>query len=462
MKLTKITTTIGPSAEVPEMIEKLYNSGTNMFRLNMSHDAIEVQGKKLGLIRDISKKLGMPIAVMADAQGPKHRIGDFKDGQLSGINKKYTLTPGQKYTLDSDPTPGDETRVCLPDKDVMTALKVGDRVLLNDGKIELKITKKNGNESIETEVIRGDLIWDRRGFNLPDTEIDTSILTAKDRGDLEYILPLEPDYVAISFVQKAEDVIEAREWINARTTKPIKIVSKLERPQVVGDRLEAIIDASDVIMVARGDLAVEMPFEQVPAAQRKMIRMCRAKNKPVIVATQMLGSMEKGLFPTRAEVSDIATSAYLLADSTMTSEETSMGHYPAETTAAMAKTLRFAEEDMYENDLDESDGEIVSGENAKFAAIIDMAEEAAEVIAIVSLDNTGDQTRKLSCRKTYLPIVSVSDTDIIANQLCLCRSVFPVVGTDLKDALKRTDVLNAGDRVLVVSNHGTKVELLKI
>ncbi|MDR0319366.1 MAG: pyruvate kinase [Rickettsiales bacterium] len=457
-KLTKITTTIGPTSQSPEMLEKLYEAGTNMCRLNFSHDSQEVQGMKLKTVRDISKKLGRPIAVLADMQGPKHRIGEFKDGQASGINKKYPLVPGQKFTLDSDPTPGDETRVQLPDPDVMKSLKVGDRVLVNDGKIELKVTAKKGDSAIETEVVRGSEIWDRRGFNLPDTEIKASILTKKDRSDLEFVLPLDPDFVAISFVQTAEDVIEARKFIEARTKRPVKIISKLERPQVVGDRLEAIVEASDVIMVARGDLAVEMPFEKVPAAQRKMIRICRAKNKPVIVATQMLGSMEKGLFPTRAEISDIATAGYLLADSTMTSEETTMGLYPVETTSAMARTLRATEEDILENELDESDGDFLDDENSKFDTIMGYA-ESEDAAAVVSLDDTGDQTRRLSARKSYLPIVSISRESIIANQLCLSRGVFPMVGETWEDAVKSNAGLKKGDKVVVVSGNGDKISI---
>jgi pyruvate kinase len=427
--------------------------------MNFSHDTQEVQGAKIDNVRKISKKLGRPMAVLADLQGPKHRIGDFKDGQISGINKKYPLKVGQKFILDSDPTPGDENRVHMPDPDVLKSIKVGDRVLVNDGKIELKVvSKKKDDSAIETEVIRGNEIWDRRGFNLPDTEIKMSVLTKKDRSDLDYALTKNPDFVAISFVQKAEDVIEAREYITARTKRPIKIISKLERPQVVGERLEAIVEASDVIMVARGDLAVEMPFELVPAAQRRMIRLCRAKNKPVIVATQMLGSMEKQLFPTRAEVSDIATAGYLFTDSTMTSEETSMGEYPVETTAAMGRILKATEDDILENDLDESDGDVMNDANSKFDTIIGYA-ESEDVAAVVSLDEDGEQTRKLSARRSYLPIISISSEDIIANQLCLSRGVFPVVGESYNDALKWPEVIKKGDKVAVVSGNGDKISI---
>ncbi|MCL2629885.1 MAG: pyruvate kinase [Alphaproteobacteria bacterium] len=459
IKLTKITSTIGPSCDSEEKLEAMYRAGTNMFRNNFSHDSQEFQAKKIKNIRAVSKKLGKPMAVLVDLQGPKHRIGDFKGGQLSGENKQYELKVGQKFMLDSNPEPGNETRVHMPNPEVLRSLKVGDTVLINDGKMGLKVTGKSADgSSVETVVLYGSKIWCRRAFNLPDTEVEGSVLTEKDRDDLDFGLKLDPDFVAISFVQKAEDVFEAREYIKARTNKPVQIIVKLERPQAVGDRLESIIDATDVVMVARGDLAVEMPFEKVPAVKRRMIRMCRAKNKPVIVATQMLGSMVDNLFPTRAEVSDVATAAYLLADSTMTSEETSIGQYPVETTATMGKILKATEEDILNNDLDESDGDAMTDENAKYDTIVGYA-ESESVAAIVSLDDTGEQTRKLSARKSYLPIVSISSTDIIANQLCLSRGVFPLVGKTYNDALKWEEVVRSGDKVAIVSGNGDKISI---
>jgi pyruvate kinase len=442
-----------------EKLIEMHNAGTDIYRNNFSHDSLDVQGQKIDNIRAAQKKVGKPFAVLVDLQGPKHRIGDFKDGQLSGLEKRYEIEAGKKYIFDSSAELGDETRVQLPDADVRASLKVGDRLFLNDGKLEFKVVAKKGNDVIETEIVRGGKIWCRRGFNLPDTEVASSVLTEKDRKDLEFGLTKNPDFVAISFVQKAEDVLETREFIKARTSAPVKIIAKLERPQAVGDRLESIIEAADVIMVARGDLAVEMPFEEVPAAQRRMIRICRAKNKPVIVATQMMGSMMDNLFPSRAEVSDVATAGYLFADSTMTSEETSIGKYAVETTAAMGRILAATETDILENDLDESDGDVYEGLNERYDNIVAYA-EGEEVAAIIALDETGDLARGLSCRKTGLPIVSVSSKDIIANQLCISRGVFPVVGSGVGDALRRDEVVAKGDRVVVVSEGGDKVEVV--
>ena len=290
-KFTKITASIGPKCEDKETLTKMIQAGVNMCRLNFSHDTGDVQGKKIDLIREISAELNTPVAVVIDLQGPKHRIGNFE------TEDKYPLTIGQKFTFDSDSTPGNSTRVQLPDSDVLGSLKVGDRILLNDGKIEMKVDSVKSGK-VEATVLRGTEIWSRRGFNLPDTEIATSVLTEKDRKDLEYALTKNPDWVAISFVQKPEDIAEVRDFIVARTSHPVKIIAKIERPNAV-ERITEIAAVADGIMIARGDLAVEVPFEKLPAISRHIIRECRKMNKPVIMATQMLGTMVNSEFPTR-------------------------------------------------------------------------------------------------------------------------------------------------------------------
>ena len=279
MRFTKITASIGPKCEDKKTLKQMIAAGVNICRLNFSHDTGAVQGKKIDMIRKISDELHTPVAIMIDLQGPKHRIGNFE------TEDKYPLKIGQKFTFDSDPTPGDSTRVQLPDADVMKSLNVGDRILLNDGKIEMTVDSTSPDKIVAT-VVRGDEIWSRRGFNLPDTEIDTSVLTDKDRADLEYAITKNPDWVAISFVQRPEDIAEVRDFITARTSHPIKIVAKIERPNAV-ERISEIAAAADGIMIARGDLAVEIPFERVPAISRHIIRECRKMNKPVIMATQM-------------------------------------------------------------------------------------------------------------------------------------------------------------------------------
>ncbi|MCL2331509.1 MAG: pyruvate kinase [Proteobacteria bacterium] len=419
-KLTKITASIGPKSEDYATLKQMIEIGVAACRLNFSHDTGEVQGAKFNTIRRIASEIGRPVAIIADMQGPKHRIGDFANGAHP------ELAPGAEFVLDNDPAPGDATRVYLPDDDVLQSLRVGERVLLNDGKLELEVTASHLTphaSRVTTRVVRGGEIWDKRGFNLPDTTVATSVLTDKDRADLEYALTKNPDYVAISFVQKPEDIAQTRDFITARTNAPVKIVAKIERPQAVA-RIEEIAAAADAIMVARGDLAVEMPYWQIPAVQRRLIRVCRRLNRPVIIATQMLASMAHSEFPMRAEISDVATAAYLRADSTMTSEETTIGDNPIAVTDTMAKILAYADEDSVENTYDWSRVENIP-ENDWSRSVASMA-YLNKATAIVVFDRDGEVTTQISCRRPDMPIVAVCNTAIVANQLCLCRGVFPI------------------------------------
>ena len=438
MRFTKITASIGPKCEDKETLAKMISAGVNMCRLNFSHDTGDVQGKKIDLIRKVSEELHTPVAVMIDLQGPKHRIGNFE------TEDKYPLKIGQKFTFDSDPTPGDSTRVQLPDADVMKSLNVGDRILLNDGKIEMTVDSTSPDKIVAT-VVRGDEIWSRRGFNLPDTEIDTSVLTDKDRADLEYAITKNPDWVAISFVQRPEDIAEVRDFITARTSHPIKIVAKIERPNAV-ERISEIAAAADGIMIARGDLAVEIPFERVPAISRHIIRECRKMNKPVIMATQMLGTMVNSEFPTRAEISDVANTAYLRADSAMTSEETTIGINPVNVINTMNKILSYADTDAIANPYDWSRVENVP-ENDWSRSVASMAylNRAAAIVVFARDTNIATQ---IACRKPDIPIVAVCAEQGIANQLCMLRGVFPVFDTDL---YAHRDGFNAAHKFGVVS-----------
>lgn len=423
-KFTKITSSIGPNSEKPEVLKKMIQSGVNVCRLNFSHDVGDAQGNKIDLIRQLSDELKKPVGVLCDLQGPKHRIGEFK------TDEHYPLKHGQEFVLDNNPDKGDSTRVCLPDNDVLSSLKIGNRVLLNDGKIELEVIKTEENK-VTTKVVRGTSIWARRGFNLPDTEIESSVLTPKDRIDLEYAITKEPDFVAISFVQRPEDVVEVREFISSRTDRAIKIVSKIERPQAL-ERIEEIVKLSDAIMFARGDLAVEVPFEKLPELQRRIIRLCRKANKPVIIATQMLGSMVHEEFPLRAEISDVAIASYLRADSTMTSEETTVGENPVHVVETMAKILINADADGIENPYDWSKSENIP-ENDWSRSVVSMA-YLNKAAAIVVFAKDTAITTQISCRRPEVPIVAVCNENIVANQLCLSRGVFPVCNDKLFDA----------------------------
>ena len=419
-KLTKITASIGPASEKFDTLKEMITAGVDVCRLNFSHDTGEVQGAKFDAIRKISAELGRPIAIIADLQGPKHRIGNFK------TEAKYPLTVGQEFVLDNNPAPGDSSRVQLPDEDVLSSLKVGDRVLLNDGKIELEVTAATPAQA-KTRVVRGTEIWSRRGFNLPDTMVATSVLTEKDRADLEYALSKNPDFVAVSFVQNPEDIFGVRDFITAHSPRPVKIIAKIERPQAI-ERFEEIADAADAIMVARGDLAVEMPLEQVPAIQRKLITVCRHKNKPVIVATQMLASMVNSEFPLRSEVADIANVAYLRADSTMTSEETTIGEHPIKVIETMAKILAYTDEDSIRNNYWSRRENLPENDWSRSVVSMSHLNKAA---AIVVFARDCARTAEISCRRPDVPIIAVCNSEIVANQLCLCRGVFPVFGEQI-------------------------------
>ena len=420
-RFTKITASIGPSCESIAALRKMILAGVNVCRMNFSHDTGAAQGKKIDAIRKISAELNVPVGVLVDLQGPKHRIGNFK------TEEKYPISVGQIFTFDSNPAPGDSRRVQLPDADVMRSLRVGERILLNDGKIEMQVTDVLP-DSVKTKVIRGTEIWSRRGFNLPDTIVDTSVLTEKDRADLKYALTKNPDWVAVSFVQRPEDISEVRDFITAHTTRPVKIMAKIERKSAV-EHIDEIARAADGIMIARGDMAVELPFEQVPAISRHIIRECRRLNRPVVMATQMLGSMVESEFPTRAEISDVANAAYLRVDSTMTSEETTIGANPLNVIETMAKILAYSDNDAMENSTD-----WVRAENTQdndWSRSISSMAYLNKAIAIIVFARDTESAIKISCRRPDTKIIAVCDDEIVANQLCLVRGVFPVYTPDL-------------------------------
>ena len=420
-RFTKITASIGPSCESIAALRKMILAGVNVCRMNFSHDTGDAQGKKIDAIRKISAELNMPVGVLVDLQGPKHRIGNFK------TEEKYPISVGQTFTFDSNPAPGDSGRVQLPDADVMRSLRVGERILLNDGKIEMQVTDVLP-DSVKTKVIRGTEIWSRRGFNLPDTIVDTSVLTEKDRADLKYALTKNPDWVAVSFVQRPEDISEVRDFITAHTTHPVKIMAKIERKSAV-EQIDEIARAADGIMIARGDMAVELPFEQVPAISRHIIRECRRLNCPVVMATQMLGSMVESEFPTRAEISDVANAAYLRVDSTMTSEETTIGANPLNVIETMAKILAYSDDDAMENPSD-----WVRNENTQdndWSRSVSSMAYLNKAIAIIVFARDTESAIKISCRRPDTKIIAVCDDEIVANQLCLVRGVFPVYTPDL-------------------------------
>lgn len=330
----KIIGTLGPSSNTRETILKLFDAGIDVFRLNFSHGTHEDHAKTHGIIRSIEEERGRPIGILADLQGPKLRVGQFANG-------KEMLVPGEKFILDQDPTPGDATRAPLLHPEIFAALTVGANLLVNDGKIRLKVLEFT-EQSAVTEVMVGGEISSNKGVNVPDLVLPISPLTAKDRRDLDYALSLGVDWIAMSFVQRGEDMVELRELVGDKAA----IMAKLEKPSAIDD-LNNIVQLSDAVMVARGDLGVEMPQEIVPVVQKKILRCARQEGKPVVVATQMLESMIHSPVPTRAESSDVATAVYDGADAVMLSAETAAGSFPVEAATAMNRIIIEVERDPY-------------------------------------------------------------------------------------------------------------------
>ncbi len=330
----KIIATLGPSSNSYETILQLFDAGIDVFRLNFSHGSHEDHAKTYNIIRKIEEERGRPIGVLADLQGPKLRVGTFANG-------KEMLEPGQKFILDQDPTPGDATRVSLMHPEIFEAMTVGAQLLINDGKIRLKVLEFDEHQAV-TEVVVGGEISGNKGVNVPDLYLPISPLTEKDRRDLDYALDMGVDWVAISFVQRPSDMKELRDLVGTRAA----IMAKLEKPSAI-EHLEAIVQLSDGVMVARGDLGVEMPQEKVPVVQKRILRCARQEGKPVVVATQMLESMIHAPIPTRAESSDVATAIYDGADAVMLSAETAAGSFPIEAATAMNRIIIEVERDPH-------------------------------------------------------------------------------------------------------------------
>ncbi|MGB3711102.1 MAG: pyruvate kinase [Erythrobacter sp.] len=336
----KILATVGPASRSPEMLEKLLRAGADAFRLNMSHGSHEDHRETVAAIRALEKQYARPIAVLVDLQGPKLRVGTFKDGEA-------VIRHSGHFTLDRDETPGDDTRVCLPHPELFGILERGQRLLINDGKIKL-VVKEADEERIFCSAEVGGVISDRKGVNVPDAEVPIPALTEKDRRDLAFGLDQGADWFALSFVQRPDDLAEARKLIAAHSGTNAgqgpSLCAKIEKPQAV-TRLDEIIELADGIMVARGDLGVELEAHEVPPLQKRIVAASRNAGKPVIVATQMLESMIESPMPTRAEVSDVANAVYDGADAVMLSAESAAGDWPEESVAMMHRIAAQVERD---------------------------------------------------------------------------------------------------------------------
>ncbi|MBK8174081.1 MAG: pyruvate kinase [Rhodospirillales bacterium] len=411
---TKIVSTIGPSSSSEERLAMLLDAGVDVFRFNFSHGTHEEHAERFRIVRSLEANLGRSIGILADMQGPKLRVGSFAAGSVE-------LMTEAAFRLDLNADPGDGARVNLPHPEIFAALKPGDALLLDDGKLRLEVTDC-GADYAETRVTVGGRLSNHKGVNLPNVHLDISPLTAKDRLDVEFALELGATFIGLSFVQRPEDLTEARELVGGRA----RILAKLEKPSAI-QHLERIIDLSDAIMVARGDLGVEMPTEDVPVLQRRIVRACRRAGKPVIVATQMLESMVKSPTPTRAEASDVANAVYEGADAVMLSAETAAGDFPVEAVKIMERIIMRAERDpAYHKGLHMEE---TVREATEADAITAAARSAAETIgaaAIITYTRSGGATLRCVRERPAVPILALTTEEGIARMLSLSWGVHPV------------------------------------
>jgi pyruvate kinase len=436
----KILATLGPASSEEAMIEKLHQAGADVFRINMSHSSHDMMRTLIGRIRAVEARSGRPIGILADLQGPKLRVGKFANGSVE-------LTAGQTFTLDNRDEPGDNVRVYLPHPEILQSVKVGDRLLIDDGKLHLKAVKCDGT-SIETVVVAGTKISDKKGVSLPDTLLAIGALTAKDRVDLDAVLATNSvDWVALSFVQRPEDLAEVRKIAKNR----VGIMSKIEKPQAI-ERIDEIIELSDALMVARGDLGVEMPLEAVPGIQKQLTRACRRVGKPVVVATQMLESMITAPVPTRAEVSDVATAVFEGADAIMLSAESASGMYPIEAVSTMASIASTVERDPYYSNIIHAQRPHPEPTGADAIALA--AREIAETLklsAIVCYTGSGNTGLRAARERPSVPVLALSPIIETARKLSIVWGLHCVVTEDASDL---DDMVNRACRIVHAEDFG--------
>ena len=416
----KILATLGPASSTREQISALFKAGADVFRLNFSHGSHEDHQKRYELIRAIEQENGRPIGILMDMQGPKLRVGAIAGGSVE-------LKTGGTYRFDLDEAQGDAKRAQLPHPEIFAAVQVGTNLLVDDGRLRLRV-KKFGSDYAECEILVGGKLSDRKGVNVPDVVLPLSPLTPKDREDLRFGIDLGCDWVAMSFVQRPEDVAELRKLIGGRA----KVMAKLEKPAAI-ERLEEIIDLCDAVMVARGDLGVEMPPEDVPAIQKRIVAAGRKSGKPVVVATQMLESMVNAPAPTRAEASDVATAIYDGADAVMLSAETASGKYPVEAVAMMNRIVERVERDpAYRQILDARHPDPQpTGHDAISAAAAQVA-HTLSVAAIVTYSTSGSTVLRVARERPEVPILALTASLSTARALSLAWGAHCVLIDDLK------------------------------
>ena len=445
----KILATLGPASSSPEMIRKLSVAGADAFRINMSHGTHEQQTKLVEAIRGLERELHRPTTILFDLQGPKLRVGSFRGGSAE-------IRAGERLVLDRDEELGDSNRVELPHPELFEAVASGDRLLIDDGKVRLKVLEA-AERRIVAEVLVGGTISDHKGVNVPDVVVPIPALTEKDREDLRFALELSADWIALSFVQRPEDVAEARALIGERAA----LMAKIEKPAAI-DRLSDIIALSDGVMVARGDLGVELPPEAVPPLQNKIVACARQFGKPVVVATQMLESMVISATPTRAEVSDVATAIYDGADAVMLSAESATGKYPCEAVHMMDRIAQSAESDpvyparihFTQTKLEPTTADALAGSARHIANTV-------SATAMVCYTSSGSTAWRVARERPAVPLLAMSHSHVTARRLGLIWGVHAVHTRDVtnfeemvakaKRMALRHKIAEGGDRLVIMA-----------
>ena len=445
----KIIATLGPASFDRAVVADLYRAGADVFRINMSHASHDSMRQQVATIRAVEEQLDQPIGILVDLQGPKLRVGLF-------ANTIEELRKGDLFRLDNDPAPGSASRVFLPHPEILQSLRPGDRVLIDDGKVLLKVQDvAEGRADCVVEV--AGKISNKKGVSLPDTTIPTSAMTEKDHADLRAALEENIDWIALSFVQRPEDVVEVKEIVAGRAS----VLAKIEKPQAVA-RLEEILHVSDAVMVARGDLGVEMPLERVPGLQKSMTRLARRLGKPIVVATQMLESMISSPVPTRAEVSDVATAVFEGADAVMLSAESAAGQFPREAVATMNRIAETVEsESIYPSIIN---AQRASPEATGADAIAEATRDVADTLGakvICAWTSSGATGLRIARERPQSVILALTPYIEIARRLAIVWGVHPVVAVDARDERDMADracrhayiegLAAEGERVLVVA-----------
>ena len=445
----KILATLGPASEKPEMIKRLMLAGADAFRINMSHGTQDQKAALVDSIRALEKELKRPTTILVDLQGPKLRVGRFKGGSA-------TLEKGQRFTLDRQRAQGGADRVQLPHAELFDAVGPGDRLLIDDGKVRLRVVSADEKE-IGTEVQVGGTVSDNKGVNVPDVVVPIPSLTEKDRSDLEFALGIKADWIALSFVQRPEDVAEARALIGDKAA----LLAKIEKPAAI-DQLNDIVALADAVMVARGDLGVELPPEDVPPLQNRIVACARQFGKPVVVATQMLESMVTSPTPTRAEVTDVATAIYDGADAVMLSAESATGQYPCEAVQMMDRIATRAEQDpiyparihFTETHLEPTTADAIAGSARQIVATVSAR-------AMVCYTSSGSTARRMARERPPVPLLAMSPSLTTARRMGLYWGVHPVHSRDVssfeemvakgKRMALRHRMAEGGDRLVLVA-----------